>query len=153
MTDACCILLRGSIRYKGISVRGSIMTKQEAIAYITKELAKCAAELAPAEYQGNVTAKYDSSGSSSVSMKFETENLVFKSAAAVFKVTNTVWVTAAVYLINDGEKGETIAEKSDTVYYFKSDNTRTDIKRWCVDRFEKIASSMLTVFRAEIAKQ
>ena len=78
MTDACCILLRGSIRYKGISVRGSIMTKQEAIAYITKELAKCAAELAPAEYQGNVTAKYDSSGSSSVSMKFETENLVFK---------------------------------------------------------------------------
>ena len=71
------------------------MTKQEAIAYITKELAKCAAELAPAEYQGNVTAKYDSSGSSSVSMKFETENNIGFTVDAE-EIFEPLWVTMKV---------------------------------------------------------
>lgn len=128
------------------------MTKRETIFYTTKEIAKAAAEIAPGDsFLGNLTVKYKPDGCK-VSLAFGTDTLSLFIAADIYESGN-VKVSAIVRKRSDDDLGDIIAEKYEQVLYYKPDLTRTDIKRWAVARFEKIATDMLNVFRAEQTKQ
>lgn len=124
------------------------MTKREAIAYLTKELTKVAAELAPAEYLGNVTTKYSGNGTK-ISMAFGTDKLSLFVGAEVYGDSANVRHSGQV---KRRDSQDVLSERTDTVYFYKDDHSKTDMKRWCIERFEKIAEEFITIFLAEYAK-
>ena len=122
------------------------MTRQEAISYIAGQISQKAVDLVPAGCLGSIKTTYKKEGAN-VFMAFGTDVLSLTIAADVFSSAN-VRVTTRV----QNRSGHVHMETEDFVYHFGEGHSRTDIKRWCVDRFVKKAQNAIDVFRAEITK-
>ena len=125
------------------------MTKTESKEYIITQLTNKAAELAPSGYEGYVFAKHQEKDFS-VTMSFGGNGVSVFVKAQIYG-TGNVRVAARV---TKGKKDapETVYDHADMIYFYKDINTKTDIKRWCVEKFAKKAGDALAVFAAEQAK-
>ena len=128
------------------------MTKKEVFSYITKEITKVMAESSPSTF-GKLQVFYqnEKDKKNSVTLFLREGDISFFAACDIADYT-----TKTLYVSRKKGKDywEKISEKEkEPFYWYNGGHNKTDIKRYCINKFERELISMIKVFQGELEKE
>ena len=124
------------------------MTKGEAFFYITKEVLKVIVESKP-DVPGKINVIY-SSKENSITMTLNSGSILCFIACDIKEaVTITYYINKRI----EGSKWKRLHYKiREPIYWYNGGHTKTDIKRFCINKFKKELDSVSKIFLGETEK-
>ena len=124
------------------------MTKKEVRDYITKESIKILSELRP-PLEGMLKCSFKET-QNSITLSVRDNTIILFIA---LDIDNVASFTSYVSRSEGKEKYIRLAEKKGNLYWYNGGHTKTDLKRYCTEKFSKEVKEMIDIFSGEALKE